>query len=100
LSYNPYIPSGLKAYYEPSYFTQSREGRLGLHLHKDRKVHRQKIRTALASDFSMPLEQVVLTPEMTNMAISRKAAKTHQIYIYTKTAKYPLAVRLKKSERL
>ena len=39
----------------------------------------------------MPLEHVLLTPEMTNMAISRIAAKTHQIYIHAKSTKYPLA---------
>ncbi len=50
-----------------------------------------KIRMALASDFSIALEQVLLTPEMTNIAISRKGAKTHKIYIYAKTAKIPLA---------
>ena len=34
---------------------------------------------------------MLLTPKMTNMAISRKGAKTHKIYIYAKTAKIPLA---------
>ena len=61
---------------------------------KDRKyplAERQKIMTALASDFLIAKEQVVLTPEMTNIAISLKGAKTHKIYIYAKTAKYPLA---------
>jgi hypothetical protein len=50
-----------------------------------------KNRTAFASDFSIAKEQVVLTPEMTNIAISLKGSKTHKIYIYAKTAKYPLA---------
>jgi hypothetical protein len=34
---------------------------------------------------------MLLTPEMTNIAISRKGAKTHKTYIYAKTAKIPLA---------
>ena len=51
----------------------------------------------LTSDFSTPLEQVVLTPALTNMAISRKAAKTDQIYIHAETQRHILADRPKKS---
>jgi hypothetical protein len=56
----------------------------------------KKIRTALASDFSIALEQVVLTPALTNMAISSKGAKTDQIYIHSKTAKTPIIRKAKK----
>jgi hypothetical protein len=56
----------------------------------------KKIRTALASDFSIALEQVVLTPALTNMAISRKGAKTEQIYIDAKIAKTPISRKAKK----
>ena len=45
-------------------------------LHKGKIL--KKIRMALASDFSIANEQVVLTPDITNMAISRKDRKVAQ----------------------
>jgi len=52
---------------------------------------------ALASAFSVALEQVVLTPVLKNPAISRKGAKTEQIYIDAKIAKSPISRKAKKN---
>jgi hypothetical protein len=44
------------------------------------------------------LEQVVLTPVLKNPAISRKGAKTEQIYIDAKIAKTPISRKAKKNQ--
>jgi hypothetical protein len=47
--------------------------------------------------FSIAKEQVLLTPDMTNMAISRKAAKDLLFLQHAKTAKNRISKKAKKS---